>query len=143
MPAPVPTCAAQGHGAHSGQVDGISLVTREELQPYVTDADEEEGAQGQEVACGRGQSGGQGAAGGGLPSCHPSCGAPFLWLPSCHPSWSEVPSLSAFLLNACMAGDTLEVLEEDACKASWRRYHLSWALKLDVAMKRKGTGRAD
>lgn len=28
------------------------------------------------------------------------------------------PSLSAFLLNACMAGDTLEVLEEDACKAS-------------------------
>ena len=45
-PGPGPTCAAEGHGAHRSQVDGISLVTREELQPHVADADEEEGAQG-------------------------------------------------------------------------------------------------
>lgn len=45
-PSPGPTCAAEGHGAHRGQVDGVSLVTREELQPHVADADEEEGAQG-------------------------------------------------------------------------------------------------
>lgn len=51
-PPPVPTCAAEGHGADGGQVDGVSLFPREELEPHVTDADEEEGAQGQEVACG-------------------------------------------------------------------------------------------
>lgn len=54
--AQAPTCAAQGHGAHSSQVDGVGLVMREELQPHITDADEKEGTQGQEVACGtRGQ----------------------------------------------------------------------------------------
>lgn len=71
---PGPTCAAEGHSAHGGQVDGIRLVAREELQPHVTDADEQEGAQGQEVAWG-----GEAGAGG-----HEQLGAlplipPLLW----------------------------------------------------------------
>lgn len=49
--APLPTCASKGHGAHGGQVDGISLVVREELQPHIAYADEEQGTQGKEVAC--------------------------------------------------------------------------------------------
>jgi hypothetical protein len=54
-PPPLPTCAAEGHSAHGGQVDGVSLVVGEELQPHITDADEQQGPQGQEVAC-RGRS---------------------------------------------------------------------------------------
>lgn len=94
-PAPslVPTCAAEGHGAHSSQVDGISLVMGEELQPHITDADEEEGAQGQEVACGsRSQRGGSEWA-GGRPSSQPPRRVRF-----------EVPSLFLLLNTGRMAG---------------------------------------
>lgn len=50
--APFLTCAAKGHSAHGGQVDGVSLVVREELKPHIEYADEEQGTQGQEVTCG-------------------------------------------------------------------------------------------
>lgn len=49
--APFPTCATKGHSAHGSQVDGISLVVREELKPHITYADEQQGTQGEEVAC--------------------------------------------------------------------------------------------
>lgn len=87
------TCAAEGHGAHSGQVDSVSLVPREELQPQVTDADEEEGARGQEVACGETRVG-QDAAGRGLPltrlSRSAGSGVPSLPLPSLLREWDTL-----------------------------------------------------
>lgn len=53
MPAAVPhTCAAKGHHPNGDQVDGIGLPAGEELQPDITDADEEQGPQGEEVAYG-------------------------------------------------------------------------------------------
>lgn len=71
---PQHTCAAKGHHPNSHQVDGVGLPSGEELQPDVTDTDEEQGAQGKEVAwggemeVGRGQQGGSAAQGHGEPS---------------------------------------------------------------------------
>lgn len=99
VPSPVPTCAAKGHSAHSHQVDGISLVPREQLQPHVTDADKQEGAQGQEVACGGTAQRRIVSSGLGAPT-HPPLSYSQVW-----------GALSVIPLNSQKAGDTLGVYE--------------------------------
>lgn len=54
---PQHTCAAKSHHPDGHQVDGVGLPAGEELQPDIADADKEQGAQGEEVTCRRGDRG--------------------------------------------------------------------------------------